>query len=69
MTFKDFFETYRHADNLSNFELEIMEDAWNASQKRCLEDVIKAFDKFPIPTKLGCTKAMMIATKAIENDE
>lgn len=28
--------------------------------------VIKAFDKYPIPTTLGCTRAMMIATKAID---
>lgn len=29
--------------------------------------VIKAFDKYPIPTTLGCTRAMMIATKAIDS--
>lgn len=45
----------------------ITDKAIMITKDKLKDAVIKAFDKYPIPTTLGCTKAMMIATKAIDD--
>ncbi len=64
MKFEEWFNDY--APTAPEYLDDCAKDAWFAAVNECREAVAKAFDKYPILATIGCTKAMTVATEAID---